>query len=57
MVTIHGIALIAELVAVAWLTIALAGFIKWRGVPWLACCGVATLALIIASLVVIVAAT
>jgi hypothetical protein len=57
MVTIHGIALIAELIATAWLAIALAGFTKWRGAAWLACCGVATLALIVASLVVIVAST
>ena len=57
MVTIHGIALIAELIAAAWLATALTGFAKWRGTPWLACCGVATLALIIASLVVIEAST
>jgi hypothetical protein len=57
MVTIHGIALIAELIAAAWLAIAIAGFTKWSGAPWLACCGVATLVLIIAALVVIQAST
>jgi hypothetical protein len=57
MVTIHGIALIAELIAAAWLAIALAGFTKWGGALWLACCGVATLVLIIASLVVIEGST
>jgi len=57
MVTIYGIALIAEVIAAAWLAIATAGFTKWRGAPWLACCGVATLALIIAALVVIQAST
>jgi hypothetical protein len=57
MVTLHGIALIAELIAAAWLAIALAGFTKWRKAPWLVCCGVATLALIIAALVVIEAST
>jgi hypothetical protein len=35
MVTLHGIALIAELIAAAWLAIALAGFAKWRAAPWL----------------------
>ena len=55
MVTLHGIALIAELIAAAWLAIALTGFAKWRAAPWLACCG--TLALIIAALVVIEAST
>ena len=54
MVTLHGIALIAELIAAAWLAIALAGFAKSRAAPWLAC---ATLALIIAALVVIEAST
>jgi len=54
---LHGIALIAELIATAWLAIALAGFTKWRGAAWLACCGVATPVLIIASLVVIEAST
>jgi hypothetical protein len=57
MITLHGIALIAELIAAAWLAIALAGFTKWRGAPWLTCCGVSTLALIIAALVVIEAST
>jgi hypothetical protein len=57
MITLHGIALIAELIAAAWLAIALAGFTKWRGAFWLACCGVSTLALIIAALVVIEAST
>jgi hypothetical protein len=57
MVTLHGIALIAELIAAAWLAIALAGFTKWGGALWLACCGVATLVLIIASLVVIEGST
>ena len=57
MLSLHGIALIAELVAAAWLAIALAGFTKWREALWLACCGVAILALIIAALVVIEAST
>ena len=51
------IALIAELIAAAWLAFALAGFTKWREAPWLICCRVATLALIIAALVVIEAST
>jgi hypothetical protein len=50
-------ALIAELFAAIWLAIALASFTKWRKAPWLACCGAATLALIIAALVVIEAST
>ena len=57
MLALHGIALIAELIAAAWLAIALAGFTKWREALWLACCGVAILALIIAALVVIEAST
>ena len=57
MLTLHGIALIAELIAAAWLAIALASFTKRRKAPWLACCGVATLALIIAALVAIEAST
>ena len=57
MVTLHGVALIAELFAAIWLAIAFASFTSWRKAPWLACCGVATLALIIAALVVIEAST
>ena len=57
MLTLHGVALITELFAAIWLAITLASFTKWRKAPWLACCGVATLALIIAALVVIEAST
>ena len=53
MLTLHGVALLAELFAAASLAIALVGFAKWREVPWLVCCGAATLAMIIAVLVVI----
>ncbi len=53
MITLNGVALIAELVAAACLAIALAGFAKWRAASWLLCCVVATLALIAAALVVI----
>ena len=53
MLTLYGVALIAELSAAIWLAIALASFTKWRKAPWLAWCGVATLARIIAALVVI----
>ena len=57
MLTMHGVALVAELLAAACLVIALVGFAKWRQAPWLACCGAATLALIIAVLVVFEAST
>jgi hypothetical protein len=57
MLTLHGIALLAELFAAASLAIALAGFAKWRDTPWLVCCGAAILAMIVAALVVIEAST
>jgi hypothetical protein len=57
MLTLHGVALLTELFAAIWLAIALASFTKSRKAPWLACCGVATLALITAALVVIEGAT
>ena len=57
MLTLHGVGLLAELFAAASLAIALAGFAKWREVPWLVGCGAATLALIIAVLVVVESST
>ena len=57
MLTLHGVALLAELFAAASLAIALVGFAKRREVPWLVCCGAATLALIIAVLVVVESST
>ena len=57
MLMLHGLALLAELFAAGSLAIALAGFAKWREVPWLVCYGAATLALILAVLVVIESST
>jgi hypothetical protein len=57
MISFHGLALIAELVAAECLAIALAGFARWRDVPWLLFCAVATLALIIAAVVLSNAST
>ena len=53
MITVRGVAIIAELSAGAGLVIALVGFAKWRVAPWLVCCAVAILTLVVAALVVI----
>jgi hypothetical protein len=53
MLTVRGVASIAELIAAACLVIALAGFARWRVASWLLGCAVATLALVVAALVVI----
>jgi hypothetical protein len=57
MLTLHGVALLAELFAAASLAIAVVGFARWREVPWLVCCGASILAMIIAVLVVIESST
>jgi hypothetical protein len=57
MIGFHGLALIAELVAAACLAIALAGFARWRDMPWLLFCAVATVALIIAAVLLSNAST
>ena len=53
MLTLRGVASIAELIAAACLVIALAGFAKWRVASWLVCGAAAALALVVAALVVI----
>jgi hypothetical protein len=53
MVTLKGLALIAELVVAAGLVIALAGFGLRRTTPWLACC-VMTFTMLIAVVLVII---
>jgi len=53
MLTTEGAALIAEVVATAWLVIALIGFNIRRTTPWLVCAGVAAL-LLLSTVIVIV---
>ncbi|HZC56980.1 MAG TPA: hypothetical protein VE396_13210 [Xanthobacteraceae bacterium] len=56
MVTLKGLALIAELIAAAWLAIALAGFRIRRTAPWLICAVVAC-AMLLTSVAVIIGAS
>jgi hypothetical protein len=53
MLTFEGVALIAELLAAVWLTVALIGFGARRTTPWLFCAGVA-LVLLMTTVVVLV---
>ena len=46
MITPKGLALIAELIAAAWLIVALTGFAVCRSKPWFACTATAVVALI-----------
>jgi hypothetical protein len=52
MITPKGVALIAELIAAAWLIVALAGLAVCRSKLWLACSATAIAALIVAATVV-----
>jgi hypothetical protein len=56
MLTVKGAALIAELVAMAWLMIALAGFSRCRSRLWLVCSLVAA-AMLLTSVAVIIDAS
>jgi hypothetical protein len=56
MLTTEGAALIAEVVATAWLVIALVGFNIRRTTPWLVCAAVAAL-LLLSTVMLIVDAT
>jgi hypothetical protein len=47
MITPKGVALIAELIAAAWLVVALAGFAICRSKLWFACTATAIAALIV----------
>jgi len=48
MITPKGVALIAELIAAAWLIAELFGFAVWRSKIWFACTAAAAAALIVA---------
>jgi len=48
MITPKGVALIAELIAAAWLIAGLFGFAVWRSKIWFACTAAAAAALIVA---------
>jgi hypothetical protein len=56
MLTPEGAALIAEVIAAAWLIVALAGFCIRRTTPWLVCSAVA-IAMLLTSVAVIVGST
>jgi hypothetical protein len=56
MLTVKGAALIAEVIAAAWLMIALAGFGVRRSTPWLVCSAVAA-ALLLTSVAVVIGAS
>jgi hypothetical protein len=56
MFTLEGAALIAEVVAMAWLIIALAGFRIRRTTPWLIC-SIVAVAMLLASVAVIIDAS
>ena len=47
MIKPEGVALIAELIAVAWLIVGLVGFAVWRSKIWFACAAAAAVALIV----------
>ena len=47
MITPKGVALIAELIAAAWLIAGLFGFAVWRSKIWFACTAAAAVALIV----------
>jgi hypothetical protein len=53
MLTLRGVASIAEVIAAICLVVALAGFAKWRVASWLVCGAAAAVALVVAALVVI----
>ena len=53
MITPKGVALIAELIAAAWLIVSLAGFAICRSKLWFACSATAVVALIAAVTVLI----
>jgi hypothetical protein len=53
MITPKGVALIAELIAAAWLIVALTGFAICRSKIWFACSATAIAALIVAVTVLI----
>ena len=47
MITPKGVALIAELIAAAWLIVGLFGFAIWRSKIWFACTAAAGVTLIV----------
>jgi hypothetical protein len=53
MLTVEGAALIAEVIAAAWLIVGLAGFGVRRSAPWLVCSAVAAATLLTSVAVVI----
>ena len=53
MITPKGVALIAELIAAAWLIVALTGFVIYRSKLWFACSATAIAALFTAVMVLI----
>ena len=56
MLTVEGAALIVEVIATAWLIVALIGFRLRRTTPWLLCAAIA-LATLMTTVIVIVDAT
>jgi hypothetical protein len=56
MLTPEGAALIAEVIAAAWLIVALAGFCIRRTTPWLVC-SVVAVAMLLTSVAVIIGST